>query len=161
MGRGGGDCFKHTHIYTHLRHTHTHSHTETCTQVHAHTHAHTRTHVHTHTHTHTHTRARARCSRGTHRYALRPSLGKVVFTLVTRGHFLTSASKFNIEPNGRIFDVSPENDCTSPNVKIPILRHFVKKLARFSKHFIFKRAVPQLPDRWSRKLNCTLRANDQ
>ncbi len=32
--------------------------------------------------------------------------------------FLTSASKFNIEPNGGIFDVSPKNDCPSPNVKI-------------------------------------------
>ncbi len=33
--------------------------------------------------------------------------------------FLTSASKFNIEPNGGIFDVSAENDCVSPNVKTP------------------------------------------
>ncbi len=40
-----------------------------------------------------------------------------VFTLVTRGRFLTSASKFSIEANGEIFDVSPENDHTSPNVK--------------------------------------------
>ncbi len=32
---------------------------------------------------------------------------EAVFTSVTRGHFLTSASKFNIAPNGRIFDVSP------------------------------------------------------
>ncbi len=31
--------------------------------------------------------------------------------------FLTSASKFNTEPNGGIFDVSPENDRTSPHVK--------------------------------------------
>ncbi len=31
--------------------------------------------------------------------------------------FLTSASKFNIEPNGGIFDVSRENDRASPNVK--------------------------------------------
>ncbi len=35
---------------------------------------------------------------------------EVVFTLVTRGRvFLTSASKFNTEPNGEIFDVSPKN----------------------------------------------------
>ncbi len=41
-----------------------------------------------------------------------------VFTLVTRGRFfLTSASKLNMEPNGEIFDVSPENDRASPNVK--------------------------------------------
>ena len=33
--------------------------------------------------------------------------------------FLTSASKCNIEPNGEIFDVSPENDSASPNVKTP------------------------------------------
>ncbi len=33
--------------------------------------------------------------------------------------FLTSASKFNIEPNGEIFDVRPENDCASLNVKTP------------------------------------------
>ncbi len=42
---------------------------------------------------------------------------KGVFTLVTRSRVLTSASKFNIEPNGEIFDVSPENDHASPNVK--------------------------------------------
>ncbi len=42
---------------------------------------------------------------------------QVVFTLVTRGSFLTSASNFNIEPNGEIFDVSPENDRASPNMK--------------------------------------------
>ncbi len=42
---------------------------------------------------------------------------KGVFTLVTCGHFLTSASKFNIEPNGGIFDVRPENDHASRNVK--------------------------------------------
>ncbi len=42
-----------------------------------------------------------------------------VFTLVTRGRFLTSASKFNVEPNGKIFDVSPENDHASLNVKTP------------------------------------------
>ncbi len=28
-----------------------------------------------------------------------------------------SASKFNVEPNGGIFDVSPKNDLASPNVK--------------------------------------------
>ncbi len=32
---------------------------------------------------------------------------------------LTSASKFNIEPNGGIFDVTQENDHASPNVKSP------------------------------------------
>ncbi len=36
-----------------------------------------------------------------------------------------------------------------------------KLLTRFSKCSISKRAVPQLPDWWSRKLNCTLKANDQ
>ncbi len=45
---------------------------------------------------------------------------EAVFTLVTRGQFLTSASKINIEPNGDIFDVSPENDRASPNVKTPL-----------------------------------------
>ncbi len=45
--------------------------------------------------------------------------GQAVFTLVTRGHVLTPASKFNIEPNGGMFDVSTENDHTSPNVKTP------------------------------------------
>ncbi len=43
----------------------------------------------------------------------------LVFTLVTRGRFLTSASKFNIEPNGGIFDVSAKNERASPNVKSP------------------------------------------
>ncbi len=43
----------------------------------------------------------------------------MVFTLVTRGHFLTSASKFNIAPNGGNFDISPQNDRASPNVKTP------------------------------------------
>ncbi len=33
-----------------------------------------------------------------------------------------SASKFNIEPNGGIFDVSAENDRASPNVKTTICR---------------------------------------
>ena len=42
-----------------------------------------------------------------------------VFALVTRGHFLTSASKFNIEPDGGFFDVSPENDRASLNVETP------------------------------------------
>ncbi len=42
----------------------------------------------------------------------------VVFTLGDeRYFFLTSASKFDIELNGGIFDVSPENDGASPNVK--------------------------------------------
>ncbi len=39
---------------------------------------------------------------------------------MTHGHFLTPASKFNIEPNGGIFDVSPENDRASPNMKTPL-----------------------------------------
>ncbi len=47
---------------------------------------------------------------------------KAVFTLVTLGRFMTSASKFYIEPCGGIFDVSPENDCASPNVKTPKTR---------------------------------------
>ena len=34
------------------------------------------------------------------------NLSQAVVTLVTRGRFLTSASKFNIEPSGGIFDVS-------------------------------------------------------
>ncbi len=42
-----------------------------------------------------------------------------VFTLVMRGRFLTSASKFNVEPNGGIVDVSMENDRASPNMKTP------------------------------------------
>ncbi len=42
-----------------------------------------------------------------------------VFTLVTRSHFLTSASKFNIEPNSGIFDVSADNYRASPNVETP------------------------------------------
>ncbi len=47
----------------------------------------------------------------------------VVFTLVTRGRFfLTSASTFNIEPNGGIFDVSAENDRTSLNLKTAFRR---------------------------------------
>ncbi len=37
-----------------------------------------------------------------------------------RSLFLTSASKFNIEPNGEIFDVNPKNDQASPNVKTPV-----------------------------------------
>ncbi len=36
---------------------------------------------------------------------------------VTRDCSLTSASKFNVEPNGGIFDVSAGNDRASPNVK--------------------------------------------
>ncbi len=43
---------------------------------------------------------------------------QAVFTLVTRSRSsLTSASKFNIETNGGIFDVSSENDRASPKVK--------------------------------------------
>ncbi len=50
----------------------------------------------------------------------RPHKPLAVFTLVTRGRlFLTSASKFNIEANGKIFDVSPKHVCASPNVKTP------------------------------------------
>ena len=37
---------------------------------------------------------------------------------------LTSASKFNIEPNGGVFDVSPENGRASPNVKTPSVNSF-------------------------------------
>ncbi len=33
---------------------------------------------------------------------------------------MTSASKFNMDPNGGVFDVNPENGCASPNVKIPL-----------------------------------------
>ncbi len=33
--------------------------------------------------------------------------------------FLTSTSKFNIEANGGIFDVNPQNDRASPNVETP------------------------------------------
>ena len=45
---------------------------------------------------------------------------EVFFTLVTRGRFfLRSASKFDTEANGEIFDVSPENDLASPNVETP------------------------------------------
>ncbi len=43
--------------------------------------------------------------------------------------------------------------------------HFISNknlsLARFSKHLISTCVVPQLPDWWSRKLICTLRANDK
>ncbi len=42
-----------------------------------------------------------------------------VFTYVTRGRCLTSASKFDIKPSGGVFDVSPENDCSSPSMKTP------------------------------------------
>ncbi len=46
-----------------------------------------------------------------------PETRVAVFTLVTRSGFvLTSASKFDIEPNGGIVDVS----CASPNVKTPV-----------------------------------------
>ncbi len=61
--------------------------------------------------------------------------------------------------------VCPWGSPTLIDTKIPRVRLLCEEtcsiIARFSKHFIFKRAVPQLPDRWSRKLNCTLRANDQ
>ena len=44
-----------------------------------------------------------------------------VFTLVTRdvtrGRFLTSASKFNVEPIGGILDVRTKMHHASPNVK--------------------------------------------
>ncbi len=46
-------------------------------------------------------------------------LKKGVFTLKTRSHFLTSASKFNIDPNGGNFDANQANDHASPNVKTP------------------------------------------
>ena len=39
---------------------------------------------------------------------------KVVFALVTRGRFFTSTSKFNIEPNGGIIDVSPKTTARHP-----------------------------------------------
>ncbi len=42
-----------------------------------------------------------------------------VFILVTRRLLLTSASKFNIEANGGIFYLDPENDRASRNVKTP------------------------------------------
>ncbi len=48
-------------------------------------------------------------------------LGLAVFTLVTRGHFLTSASKFSVEPNGGIFDVSLKFDRASPNVETAVV----------------------------------------
>ncbi len=40
--------------------------------------------------------------------------------LLTCSHFLTSASKFTVEPNGRIFDIRPKNDRASPNKKTPL-----------------------------------------
>ncbi len=36
-----------------------------------------------------------------------------------RSIFLTSASKFNVEPNGAIFDVRAKNDSASLNMKNP------------------------------------------
>ncbi len=39
---------------------------------------------------------------------------------VKRGSFFDAGIKFNIEPNGAIFDVRPKNDHASPNVKTPI-----------------------------------------
>ncbi len=43
---------------------------------------------------------------------------EAVFTLGdTRSFFLTSASKFNVGPDGGIFDVSPKNARASPDVK--------------------------------------------
>ncbi len=59
---------------------------------------------------------------GTPHATLGPDAHRVrqaVFTLVTRGRSLTSASKFSIEPNGGIFDVSLENDHASPDEKSP------------------------------------------
>ena len=44
---------------------------------------------------------------------------EAVFTLMTCGPFSTLASKFHIEPNGGIFDVSQENDFASPNMETP------------------------------------------
>ncbi len=38
---------------------------------------------------------------------------------MTHGHFLTSASKFNIEPNGGIFDVSVKKRPRVTDVKTP------------------------------------------
>ncbi len=46
--------------------------------------------------------------RAIHMEARRAS--EAVFTFVAPGSFLTSASKFNIEPNGVIFDVSVKHD---------------------------------------------------
>ncbi len=59
------------------------------------------------------------------------TLTQVAFALVTRGRFLTSASKFNIEPNGGLFDVSPETDRASLNVKTPFRRNPVCAHAYF------------------------------
>ncbi len=41
--------------------------------------------------------------------------------------FLTSASNFNIEPNSGVFDISPENDRASPNVKPPSTPNFLEQ----------------------------------
>ena len=41
-----------------------------------------------------------------------------------------SASKFNTEPNGGIFDISPENDGASPNVKTPQCGALVSQVRR-------------------------------
>ena len=46
------------------------------------------------------------------------ALFEVVFTSVTQSYFLTSASKFNIEPNGGICDVSTKTNSASPNVEV-------------------------------------------
>ncbi len=43
--------------------------------------------------------------------------------------FLTSASKFSIEPNGGSFDVNAKNDRASPNVKTPSLVHLFSRIA--------------------------------
>ncbi len=49
----------------------------------------------------------------------RNNMRQAVFTLVTRGRFLDVGVKFDIEPNGGIFDVNPKNVRASPNVKSP------------------------------------------
>ena len=55
--------------------------------------------------------------------------------------FLTSASKFNIEPNGGFFDVKSENDGASLNMKTPcfLLIKLVTKI--FNELSNFKSAV--------------------
>ncbi len=49
--------------------------------------------------------------------------------------FLTSASKFDIQLNGCIFDVSPENDRASPNVKSPLLGQICPNSAAYVELF--------------------------
>ncbi len=45
-----------------------------------------------------------------------------------RSSFLTSVSKFNVDANDEIFDVDPENDRASPNVKTPFVLNNVRTL---------------------------------